>query len=199
MAMVNTPSSTPEEPAVSPPSAVVPELPESAVSPELPVPPQAARDAVMARAISKVNNLFMFLHLSHLKKDSAAVTDLLRACRRRRGEKMDRFVKRSMENTERSPRQGRSRTAIDSASQRFVTVRQVFPDGPAPEGQASSRHFGGGPFPVRRLPGLAGAVLMNAAPLSERSNFEGILSRSRGDVNAPSQKNAKNPADLCRS
>ena len=69
-----------------------------------------------------------------------------------------------------------------------------------PEGlKASSRHFGGGPFPVRRLPGLAGAVLMNAAPLSERSNFEGILSRSRGDVNAPSQKNAKNPADLCRS
>ena len=103
MAMVSTPSSTPEEPAVSPPSAVVPELPESAVSPELPVPPQAARDAVMARAISKVNNLFMFLHLSHLKKDSAAVTDLLRACRRRRGEKMDRFVKRSMEKTERRP------------------------------------------------------------------------------------------------
>ena len=85
---------------------------------------------------------------------------------------MNRSVKRSMENTERSPRQGRSRTAIDSASQRFVTVRQVFPDGPAPEGQASSRHFGGGPFPVRRLPGLAGAVLMNAAPLSERSNFD---------------------------
>ena len=91
-------------------------------------------------------------------------------------------------NTERSPRQGRSRTAIDSASQRFVTVRQVFPDGPAPEGQASSRRFGGGPFPIRRLPGLAGAVLMNAAPLSERSNFEGILSRSRGDVNARVQK-----------
>ena len=84
---------------------------------------------------------------------------------------MDRFVKRSMENYGKKPPAGRSRTAIDSASQRFVTVRQVFPDGPAPEGQASSRHFGGGPFPVRRLPGLAGAVLMNAAPLSERSNF----------------------------
>ena len=84
---------------------------------------------------------------------------------------MDRFVKRSMGNTESCPG-GALRTAIDSASQRFVTVRQVFPDGPAPKGQASFRHFGGGPFPVRRLPGLAGAVLMDAAPLSERSNFE---------------------------
>ena len=83
---------------------------------------------------------------------------------------MDRFVKRSMGNTESCPG-GALRTAIDSASQRFVTVRQVFPDDPAPEGQASSRHFGGGPFPTRRLPGLAGAVLMNAAPLSERFNF----------------------------
>ncbi len=36
--------------------------------------------------------------------------------------------------------------AIDSASQSLVTVRQVFPDGPAPKGQASSRHFGGEPF-----------------------------------------------------
>ncbi len=63
------------------------------------------------------------------------------------------------------------RTAIDSASQRFVTVRQVFPDGPAPKSRLS-RHFGGGPFPVRRLPGLAGAVLMDTAPLSKRFNFE---------------------------
>ena len=198
MAMVSTPSSTPEEPAVSPPSAAVPELPESAVSPELPVPPQAARDAVMARAISKVNNLFMFLHLSQRRfrgghrppprpPPAAERTKNGPLCQAVHG----KYGKK--------PRQGRSRTAIDSASQRFVTVRQVFPDDPAPEGQASSRHFGGGPFPTRRLPGLAGAVLMNAAPLSERSNFEGILSRSRGDVNARFQKNAKNFADLCRS
>ena len=56
-----------------------------------------------------------------------------------------------MENTEEAPLWEPSRTAIDSASQNLVTVRQVFPDGPAPRDQAIPQHFGDVPFPRRRL------------------------------------------------
>ena len=45
---------------------------------------------------------------------------------------------------------------IDSAPQRIVTVRRIFSDGPAPKTQARFRYFGDGPFPLPRLPGLAG-------------------------------------------
>ena len=47
--------------------------------------------------------------------------------------------------------------AIDSASQRnFVTVRQIFSAEPAVEARAYFQHFGGAPFPPRRLHDLAG-------------------------------------------
>ena len=39
------------------------------------------------------------------------------------------------------------------------------------------------PFSIRRLPDLAGTVLMNTAPLSKRFNFEGIVSLCAGAVN----------------
>ena len=199
MAMVSTPSSTPEAPPsagswVSAP-AVSPAVSSSgAVSP----PPQAARDSIMARAISKLSILFIVIYLfqnrfrgEHRPSPPSAAgggrTKYGPLCQAVHGK------------YGRTPRRGRLRTAIDSASQRFVTVRQVFPDGPAAGEQASSRRFGGGPFPVRRLPGLAGAVLMNAAPLSERSNFAGILPRSPGDVNARWEKNGRSREDLCTS
>jgi len=46
--------------------------------------------------------------------------------------------------------------AIDSASQSlFVTVRQIFSADPATKDRAIFHHFGGAPFPLRRLPALA--------------------------------------------
>ncbi len=95
---------------------------------------------------------------------------------------MNRFVKRSMEKAERAP-QGDS-------EQPLIALHKVC-DSPAgisltaqhPKDRHRPGHFGGGPFPIRRLPGLAGAVLMNAAPLSERFNFEGIVSLLRKAVN----------------
>jgi len=47
-----------------------------------------------------------------------------------------------------------------------VTVRRIFSAAPAPIPQARERYFGGGPFHTRRQPALAGALLMNTAPLS---------------------------------
>ena len=65
----------------------------------------------------------------------------------------------------------------------IVTVRQMFSDGPATKSQAAFRNFGDVPFSIRRLPDLAGTVLMKTAPLSERFNFEGIVSLCAGAVN----------------
>lgn len=50
---------------------------------------------------------------------------------------MNRFVKRFMKRRKGGPSFREKRpTAMDSASQRFVTVRQVFPDDPAAKRQA---------------------------------------------------------------
>ena len=82
---------------------------------------------------------------------------------------MNRFVNRSMEN------QGMAsvkpvRIVIDSASQKLVTVRQIFSDDPAPQTQASAA--------LRRSPLSSPAaawpcekVLLNPAPLSRRFSF----------------------------
>ena len=40
----------------------------------------------------------------------------------------------------------------------FVTVRQMFSDGPAGTDRATDPHFGGDPFPIRRLHDLAGGT-----------------------------------------
>jgi len=61
-------------------------------------------------------------------------------------------------------------SAIDSASQKNVTVRRVFPDSPGTPEQAAPKPFGDVPFPAAAACRLL-AVLMNLAPLSERSNF----------------------------
>ena len=70
---------------------------------------------------------------------------------------MNRFGKRSMENPV-CPRKGVHQLANDSASQSFVTVRQIFSDGPAGTGRATDSHFGGDPFLIRRLHDLAGGT-----------------------------------------
>ncbi len=59
------------------------------------------------------------------------------------------------------------------------------------ESQAAFHRFGGVPFLLRRLPGLAETVLMNTAPLSKRFNFDRILSRFRETVNRFSKENSK--------
>ena len=46
-------------------------------------------------------------------------------------------------------------SGVDIA-QILVTVRRMFSDGPAAKDQAGFHGFGGFPFPIRRLPGLAG-------------------------------------------
>jgi hypothetical protein len=61
-------------------------------------------------------------------------------------------------------------SAIDSASQKHVTVWRVFPDSPGTPEQAAPKSFGEIPFPAPAACRLL-AVLMGLAPLSERSNF----------------------------
>ena len=114
---------------------------------------------------------------------------------------MDRFdAKRSMGKAGETPG-----SAIDSASQKNVTVRRVFPGGPGVSEQAVPKPFVEIPFPAaaacRRF-----AVLMNLAPLSaaassgkgpvfgpspekryERFNFEGIISPAAEPVNRISE------------
>ena len=46
-------------------------------------------------------------------------------------------------------------SGVDMA-QNLVTVQRMFSDGPAAKDQAGFHGFGGFPFPIRRLPGLAG-------------------------------------------
>ena len=44
---------------------------------------------------------------------------------------------------------------IDSASQNFVTVRQILSDEPATADRAIIHHFGGAPFPQQQLHDMA--------------------------------------------
>ena len=64
----------------------------------------------------------------------------------------------------------------------------MFSAGPAWNSQAAFPYFGGVPFPLRRMPDLAGTVLMNPAPLSQRFNFEDILSLPADTVNRISRE-----------
>ena len=67
-----------------------------------------------------------------------------------------------MERHKRAMKTRRQSTALHVS----VTVRRIFSAAPAPIPQARERYFGGGPFRTRRLPALAGALLMDTAPLS---------------------------------
>ncbi len=57
-------------------------------------------------------------------------------------------------DNEKAAEKGGVRTANDSASQKFVTVRRIFSSGPAEKTQACVPNFGGLPFLCKRLPGL---------------------------------------------
>ena len=57
---------------------------------------------------------------------------------------------------------------------KLVTVRQMFSADPAPGQQASSKHFGGGPFPFPGCSGLAGGTDEYRASI-KRFNFDCIL------------------------
>ena len=67
---------------------------------------------------------------------------------------MNRFVKRFM-----GMRHGeitRTEQPLIALPKDFVTVRQMFSDGPAGDDRAALPHFGGDPFRLRRLHDLAG-------------------------------------------
>jgi hypothetical protein len=89
---------------------------------------QAATDSIIATASKRADSLLMVVFFLSNHNVSAHKAQACPDPRRRRGtRKMNRFVKRFMEYTE-SVSKRRFRTATDSAPQRFVTVRQVFPD-----------------------------------------------------------------------
>ena len=90
-----------------------------------------------------------------------------------RGEKMDRFVKRSMEvYGMQFPRAGKIQTAIDSASQsNFVTVRQMFSDDPAFKPQAGFNTSAVIPFLINGYLTLSISTDEHRASISKRFNF----------------------------
>ena len=85
------------------------------------------------------------------------------------------LLKRFMGYAEQPPRDGRFRTAIDSASQKIlVTVRQIFSADPATGQQALPGTSAVAPFPFRSCTGFAGGTDGYRASI-KRFNFDCIL------------------------
>ena len=89
------------------------------------------------------------------------------------------FCKGNKKTLRRSVRSGGMTGRPSTALHVSVTVPEIFSPAPAPPAQARRRRFGGGPFPLRLLPGMAGATD------GRRASFDAdILTRCITEVNA---------------